>query len=88
MKAITLLLAFGALAAGLVAAWYWYRSTLVPLEQTIKEAKSVEFATLGLVRGAMDAYQKVAALNSKAALWTALTAVLSAASAVFGACQP
>jgi hypothetical protein len=85
MKAITLFLAVSALAAGLIAASYWYRSTLVPIEQTNREAKSVEFVTLGLLRGAINAYQTVAALNNKAALWTACTALLSAASAVAGA---
>ena len=85
MKAIALLLAASALVAGLFAAWYWYRSTLVPLEQTIKDAKGVDFITLGVVRGTIEAYQKVAALNRKAAFWTGLTSVLGAASAVAGA---
>ena len=82
MKAIALLLAASALATGLVAAWYWYQSSIVTVEQTNKEAKSVEFITLGLLRGTIQAYQEVADLNKKAALWTMASVVLSAASAV------
>jgi hypothetical protein len=33
MKIVAILLAFSALTTGLIAAWYWYRSTLVPIEQ-------------------------------------------------------
>jgi hypothetical protein len=80
-----LLLALSALATGLVAAWYWYRSSNVTAEQTNKEAKSFDSVTLGLLRGAIQAQQEVATLNKKAALWTMATVVLSAASAVAGA---
>jgi predicted negative regulator of RcsB-dependent stress response len=85
MKVIAFLLAVVSFATGLLAAWYWYRSSQVAVKQTNKEAKSYDSITLGLLRRAIEAYQEVATLNKKAALWTITTVVLTAASAVAGA---
>jgi hypothetical protein len=80
-----LILASGALITGLIAASYWYRSTKVPLKSTTPDAKGFDTAAFGLAAGAYEAYQAVAALNKKAALWTAAAAVFGAASALLGA---
>jgi peptidoglycan/LPS O-acetylase OafA/YrhL len=85
MRLIVFSFAIGALFAGLVAAWYWYQSTKVPLKTTQPDAKGIEMAALGLAAGAYEAYRKVSALNKKAALWTAASVVLGAISAVIGA---
>src|SRR5262249_52732945 len=85
MKAIIVVTASdAALVTGLIAAWYWHRSTKVPLKTTQPDAKSFEMAGFGLAAGAYQAYQAVAALNKKAALWTAASVVLSAISALIG----
>jgi hypothetical protein len=92
VKLAVLLLASGALVSGLIAALcgliaalYWYRSTKVPLETTTPDAKGFDTAAFGLAAGAYQAYQAVAALNKKAALWTAVAAIFGAAATIFGA---
>jgi hypothetical protein len=85
VKLAVLLLASGAFVSGLIAASYWYRSTKVPLKSTTPDAKGFDMAAFGLAAGAYQAYQAVAALNKKAALWTAAAAIFGAASAVLGA---
>ena len=80
-----IILALAALVAGLVAARYWYKTTLVQIKNKNPTSKDNAMVALGLLNGSIIAYQEIAELNKKAALWTAATALLGAASAVLGA---
>lgn len=83
----TSLFAIGALVTGLIAAWYWYQSSKVPIKSTQPDARSFDMAAFGMAAGTLEALQKVAVLNKRAALWTAFSVVLGAASAIAGAWQ-
>ena len=90
MKAISILLAVAALITGLVGAFYWYQSSIVPIDRWGREEHPVPFAphehqtanTL-YVAGMLEAAHQTARLNMKAARWTAVAVVLSAASSIF-----
>ena len=78
MKGVVLLFAIGTLVTGFTAAWYWYQSSKIPIESTHADARTIEMATLGIAAGTLQTLQKVAALNKKAALWTAVSVLLGA----------
>ena len=94
MKIIVIVLDGAALATGLVAAWKWYLSDEVaynpestipfdaqaPAGMTEQMWEGIRYATAW-----MDHARKVGDFNKAASLWTAATAILSAASAIFGA---
>ncbi|MGC1560258.1 MAG: hypothetical protein WA820_10475 [Bradyrhizobium sp.] len=90
MKAISILLAFAALITGLVGAFYWFKSSIVPIDRWGREEHPGPFLphehqaanTLWLA-GMFEAAQKTTRLNKKAALWTAVAVILGAASSVF-----
>jgi hypothetical protein len=92
-RLISIALASLALLAGLIAAWYWYRSSQVdidpgwypanptgPSEPVDPEQRQMDWTAAKL-----KAFKEVAAWNKKAALWTAGSVGLSAASAIVGA---
>jgi hypothetical protein len=90
MKAFSILLAFAALITGLAGAFYWFKSSIVPIDRWGREEHPGPFAphehqaanTLYLA-GIREAAKQTARLNMKAALWTAVAVVLSAASSLF-----
>jgi hypothetical protein len=80
-------LAIAALAAGLVAARYWYQSSVVKIDPAwqMEIRGPVDKNIMGWVSGVMIAFTTASRLNRKAALWTAASVVLGAVSAVIGA---
>ena len=84
MKAIVLFFAIAALVTGLIAARYWYQSSKVKIKHTEADAKTFEMATFGWTVGAQEYIEKAAALNAKAAGWTAVSVSLSAVSTILG----
>ena len=90
MKAISILLAFAALITGLAGAFYWFKSSIVPIDRWGREEHPGPFlphehqaANTLYLAGMLEAAQHTARLNMKAALWTAVAVVLSGASSVF-----
>jgi hypothetical protein len=86
MKYVAIGLGLAALATGVLGAWYWHRSSrIVPVG-------TLEKLYVGPGGEAMQAFSSLfavslegAKLNKVAALWTAATAFLGAASNVVGA---
>jgi len=79
MKIIELSLTILAAISGFVAAYFWMRSALVPITppgdfEPVEQADKAEWWTVGI----MDAFQKSAALNKKAAAFTAISVTLAA----------
>lgn len=81
-------LALSALVTGLLAAFYWYKSSNIEVdpgwtptnpEPVIQEHRDAAWRTATL-----RAMTESAKLNKKASLWTALSVALSGASAVIG----
>ena len=86
LKVISIALALAALASGLLAAWYWYRSTKeVPVDTLRALYGGPEQSAMDGVSGLFETGLRAAKWNQKAAIWTAVTAVLSALSAAAGA---
>jgi hypothetical protein len=86
MKYLSIVTAIGAGICGLIAAYYWYNSSLIEygpdwdFEPVVEEAKNMgQFAAI------MKAAKKSSNLNKRAALWTAATVFLSAVSAIASA---
>ena len=83
--------AIGALATGIVAATYWFRSAAVPLPQFDEPVASISDApeqhimnavvNVGIIQGAMNESAK---LNRIAAVWTGVSALLGALTTVPG----
>jgi hypothetical protein len=85
MRALAIIFAVAALACGLTAAHYWYRSSIVEIrldsgfEPVVEELHNrVWFSA------AMKAASESARLNRIAALWTAAAVILGTASSIFG----
>jgi hypothetical protein len=88
MKITSIALAFCALFTGLLAARYWYKSSvvkLVPKTDRRLGGGAMAVATTPWVAGTMKAFADAAGLNKNASLWTAASVVLSALSSVAGA---
>jgi hypothetical protein len=98
MKDLSIAFASAALVTGLVGAYYWYASSAVKIKRWGEDQplpppdglqpqellnRTIAMTTLW-VGGMFEAAQETARLNKAAALWTAATAVLAAASSVFG----
>jgi hypothetical protein len=85
MTVASIIFALAALAFGLVAAWYWYESSQVELRPTWDtEPGDALLSQMGWMAGAMTAMTESARLNKLAALWTAGSVVLGAASIIVG----
>jgi hypothetical protein len=88
MKILFLVLSGCALVSGIVAAWHWYQSSKVEVRY-----RSIDILTLqpddpkrleaGLL-SSIYAFKVAAALNAKAALWSAAAVVFGAVSGVVG----
>lgn len=85
MKWISVSLAFAGAVTGLFAAWYWYRSSKVPIQPSWPiEPGDAQLSQTGWVAGTMNAFTKAAKLNANAACLTAVSVVLFAASTLVG----
>ena len=86
MKTLALLFAFLGLITGLIAAWYWYRSSKVAIvpKRWIEGGRNVP-SVVEWVPEAADAWEEVSRLNKWASRLTAVTAVLGALSTFLGA---
>jgi hypothetical protein len=86
MKCIGIVAAVGALICGLIAAYYWYKSSIIEFgpdwefEPVVEELKSI-----GRFDGIMKAAKASSNLNKLAARSTAASVVLSAISSIASA---
>jgi hypothetical protein len=86
MKWASVGLALLATVAGLVAAFYWYRSSKVGITPIWGGLEPVNplFSQMGWMAGLMQTFAESADLNKRAALWTAVSVALAAGSSFFG----
>jgi hypothetical protein len=77
-------LAISALLTGLLAAWYWYKSSAVKVAPKADGRFGGGMATAPApwLAGAMDAFTEAARLNKNASLWTAASVVLAQLSSI------
>ena len=86
MKCVSLFFAIFALISGLIAAWYWYRSSIVHIEPSWSMEPVIDdLKHSGWITAIMKSASDAAYLNKRAAQWTALSVVLGGASSVVGA---
>lgn len=70
---------------GITAAVYWYQSSRIPATPTWKiEPGDQQLSQAGWVAGTLEALSASARLNSRAAIWTALSVALAAFSSLIG----
>ncbi len=85
MRSITVAFAIAALGTGLMAARYWYKSSKIDVHSGWPvEPGDTMLAQIGWIAGIMENITKAAELNKLAAVWTAASVLLSAASAIVG----
>ena len=93
MRWVSLIPAVAALGTGLWAAWLWYQSSLIVADPgwPKDQATGIPFAPvdptlnqMGWTAALLKAGQDTAALNAKAARWTAITVVLTTVASVAG----
>lgn len=83
---IGLALTSGAAISGLIGAWYWYRSSAVSFYPDWDfEPVVAELSNMGRFCAIMKGVEISSKLNSLAARWTALSAILSVGSAILAA---
>jgi hypothetical protein len=89
MKMLDIGLAILACITGVIAATYWYRSSNVPIDPIwpegafgLVEPGEHTASQNGWIAGMMQSNVRAAALNSKAALWTAGSVLLAAAASI------
>ncbi len=89
MKAQGIGLAILACITGVIAAIYWYLSSRVPIDPIwpqgasgLVEPGEREDSQEGWIAGLLEASTRAAELNAKAALWTAGSVLLAAASSI------
>ncbi|MFK4448488.1 hypothetical protein ABH944_008544 [Caballeronia udeis] len=88
-KSIAVVLAFGGLTCGLLAAWFWEKSTRVPVDPLDGDPTAIMPVLLDLEQQAwwaaqFRANQQIGRLNVLAARWTAAAVVLGTLSSVVG----
>jgi len=95
MKICSILLALAAFGAGVTAAWYWYLSAKVdpktgwdpPVGDATKDSQ-VLLENLNAIAvwifAIKDALEEASRLNRNAAIWTAISVLLSALAALAG----
>lgn len=89
MQTLSYFLAGGNLICGLIAAWYWFRSSQIRtrpscLDQSWdKSLDDVFLAEGNWMSEFLAAIASAAELNSKAAVWTAASVVLGTAGSIF-----
>jgi hypothetical protein len=85
IRVLTIVLAALAFGCGLRAARLWYRSSLVKPEPEGFEPVDDYLRNMWWQSAQLEAADQSAALNGRAAKWTAWAVALSAASAIAGA---
>jgi hypothetical protein len=80
-RSIAIALAILGLAAAIIAARYWWKASRVAIPYTVASISDVPEAH---ILGTQVAFNESSRLNSRAAIWTGLAAVLSAAASVVG----
>jgi hypothetical protein len=92
MKALEIGLAVLACITGGIAAIYWYLSSKVPIDPIwpqgafgLMEPGEREDSQEGWIAGMLQSSARAAGLNAKAALWTAGSVLLAAASSIVSA---
>lgn len=88
-KTLAIALASGGLMSGLSAAWFWERTTRVPVDPLNGDPNPIEsgepdLANLQWRAAQFRADQEIGRLNTLAARWTATAVVLGALSSVVG----
>jgi hypothetical protein len=90
VKAASFVLAIFGFAAGMVAAWYWLRSTRVQATPPWAQFGGIERPggdPEGWIVGLLQAAKESAALNKVAAIWTAASVIFNSLAALAGAWQ-
>jgi len=72
-----------AFATGLLAAWYWFRSTWVSIDPSTysKDGQAV-FQIMKWIDSVMKSHSTAARLNAWAAFWTAISVLANAVSSL------
>lgn len=88
-KSLAIALAIGALTSGLLAAWFWERTTRVSVDPLDGDPHAImpvlpELTNLWWWAAQFRADQEMGRLNTLAARWTALAVVLSGLSSLIG----
>ena len=88
-RGVAFWLAVGGLVFGLIAAWYWFKSTRVPIDPLNGDPNAImpvvpELEQLTWLAAQFRANQEVGRLNTIAASLTAIAVVFSTASSVVG----
>lgn len=88
-KSIAIALASGGLISGLLAAWFWERTTRVPVDPLNGDPNAIMPVLPALEQQAwwaaqFRADQEIGRLNALAARWTAAAVVLGTLSSVVG----
>jgi hypothetical protein len=89
MKWAAAVVALMAAVSGAMAAWFWYKSTLVYVrEEAFFRASEDYHATQMETDAIISAFREASDLNKKAARWTAVSVALGGLSAVVSALVP
>lgn len=84
-KCIAASLAVVGAVTGMLAAWYWFKSSRVPTQPSWPtEPGDAQASQMGRMAGMMNASTKAAKLNAIAAGWTAVSVLLNVASTLVG----
>jgi hypothetical protein len=81
LKTLAVLFAILGLAAAIVAAIYWRKASRVSIPNPVASISDVPELH---ILGTQVAFNESSRLNSRAAIWTGVAAILSAAASVFG----
>lgn len=81
MKYVAIILAISCLATALNAARWWWKASKTPIESMPQSPSDVPEIH---ILSTQVAFYESSKLNSRAALWTGISAVLSAAASVCG----
>lgn len=85
MKVSALLLALAGLGCGLMASYYWFKSSKVRIDIGPEtEPGEVVFSQLRWQAATVKAIVEMSRLNKVATVWTAIAIVFSGVSGVFG----
>ena len=84
MKCVSVVFALAAGVTGFTAAYFWFKASKIPIDPGWGvEPGEVEAAHEGWITGTVKAVNESASLNKTAAIWTACSVVLGAASTLF-----
>jgi hypothetical protein len=81
LKGLAITLAVFGLGAAIVAAYYWWKASRVPISQS---DASISDVPERYILATQVAFNESSRLNGVAAIWTGAAAILSAAASVLG----